>query len=580
MYTFLGLDNHVHHVLQTDFGPKPTPPISPAIANVISFTVQYLAVYFLLHAVKSYSQLQLAGRRTSYDRLLDQLARTVQFCPMLAILYIGIRLRAVTMDPLGAPPLYLQHWMNICAVAVIVDLVLVIFIHFSIGNESNAGMASWVLTMLKFGILGILYAGLAFMIIGFLGMQAPEGGVTPSEPVPGQIPVIVPPTTTSTTTVPPIPPVGEETNELPEGVTDSSELEEEDTTPPLPPALMCLISLTIQYFAIYFCLNVVMMWNKLMRGGFKTPLEKILDEVKETCKFCPILAVLFIGARMRALELDPEGAPQKWAQNLMEIATNCVLAQTVLQLFLPFFTGKWNAKLDTDGNVASRSSKTGTVGFLISFARYVMLIGLYISIIGVCWSVMTIRAPKGKTSFPVSPAMVNVMILVCLFVIMYFLLSAVKTYTEIFMDVNVQSTVVERVLTASLPALEYIPMVCVLFVGCRMRALQVHPSGRPQKWAQDMMCFTSYGIIALTVVSLIIPFFTYELEDDEEIPLVAEEIKNDIGNKTQPPPKPQRPLSGNAKMFTFIKFIFLGGTYICVGGIISSMFSISANAYQ
>ena len=48
--------------------------------------------------------------------------------------------------------------------------------------------------------------------------------------------------------------------------------------------------------------------------------------------FAPMLAVLFIGARMRALQMDPvNGASQKWAQNCFFMCTYALLLLDLLE---------------------------------------------------------------------------------------------------------------------------------------------------------------------------------------------------------------------------------------------------------
>ena len=46
--------------------------------------------------------------------------------------------------------------------------------------------------------------------------------------------------------------------------------------------------------------------------------------------FAPMLAVLFIGLRMRALQItDNRGSPQKWAQQGMFLCTYAILMQVL-----------------------------------------------------------------------------------------------------------------------------------------------------------------------------------------------------------------------------------------------------------
>merc|ERR1719355_357288 len=55
-----------------------------------------------------------------------------------------------------------------------------------------------------------------------------------------------------------------------------------------------------------------------------------------TMAFAPMLSVLFIAARMRALQMDPiHGSPQRWAQNCFYACTYCIILQCILAIAVP-----------------------------------------------------------------------------------------------------------------------------------------------------------------------------------------------------------------------------------------------------
>jgi hypothetical protein len=67
--------------------------------------------------------------------------------------------------------------------------------------------------------------------------------------------------------------------------------------------------------------------------------------------FCPMLAILFVGTRMYALQItDNKGAPQGWVQDGMYLATWSLLIQFVMVLVTPCATGV-PAQVDEDGNI-------------------------------------------------------------------------------------------------------------------------------------------------------------------------------------------------------------------------------------
>merc|ERR1719235_1670730 len=109
--------------------------------------------------------------------------------------------------------------------------------------------------------------------------------------------------------------------------------------------MQCIIHLTIQFFAVYLALWLAISIRQYTRtrfddddfeaqraSGSYLPLE-ILETACHTVMFCPMLCVLFLAARMRALQLTRnKGAPQGWAQDAMRFATVCVLAQLIVVL--------------------------------------------------------------------------------------------------------------------------------------------------------------------------------------------------------------------------------------------------------
>merc|ERR1719316_450134 len=71
-------------------------------------------------------------------------------------------------------------------------------------------------------------------------------------------------------------------------------------------------------------------------NGYLHLLQEALTTATLSINFAPMLAVLFIGARMRALQMDPvNGSPQSWAQNCFFMCTYALLAQTICSVCVP-----------------------------------------------------------------------------------------------------------------------------------------------------------------------------------------------------------------------------------------------------
>merc|ERR1719389_155475 len=124
--------------------------------------------------------------------------------------------------------------------------------------------------------------------------------------------------------------------------------------PPVSPAMQCVMNLTVQFFFVY-----LMLWLSVTVKQFTSSLNSVLDIAiptleagKATVQFCPMLAILFVGMRMRALQItNQQGAPQGYAQQAMFMSTYAVMIQVLMVLIMPLFTGGAPTKVDEDGNV-------------------------------------------------------------------------------------------------------------------------------------------------------------------------------------------------------------------------------------
>merc|ERR1719152_278469 len=97
------------------------------------------------------------------------------------------------------------------------------------------------------------------------------------------------------------------------------------------------MNLSAQYFFVYLGIAVCHTYQDFQgKTAFLTKLEGVFRMAVNTVNFAPMLCILFIGARMRALQLDPvNGNPQPWAQKCFYLCTYAVLVQLVLILTVP-----------------------------------------------------------------------------------------------------------------------------------------------------------------------------------------------------------------------------------------------------
>jgi hypothetical protein len=121
-------------------------------------------------------------------------------------------------------------------------------------------------------------------------------------------------------------------------------------TIPISPTMQCVINLTFQFFFVYIWIWAAITIKEFT--GFEWALMmQTMENAKGIVMFCPMLAILFVGTRMLALQLtDNKGAPQGWCQDGMYMATWSLLIQFVMVLITPCATGE-PAQVDEDGNI-------------------------------------------------------------------------------------------------------------------------------------------------------------------------------------------------------------------------------------
>merc|ERR1719408_1016214 len=177
-------------------------------------------------------------------------------------------------------------------------------------------------------------------------------------------------------------------------------------TPPISVTMQCVVNLTTQFFICYLLIWVAVTVKELT--GFEMHfISNCMENAKGTIAFCPMLAILFVGTRMFALQItNNKGAPQGWAQDGMYMATWAVLLQFMMVLLIPICTlvmeGKaTHPELDDDGNVKwNPSGKFALIA--VQVIRWLGFILLYVGTICVMVGAftMTPETANGRGSVP------------------------------------------------------------------------------------------------------------------------------------------------------------------------------------
>jgi len=324
-----------------------------------NLAMQFFFVYLAIAVVQTWEQ--IVGRSVESTKLggvLQLATNTVNFAPMLSILFIGARMRALQIDPVnGNPQKWAQMCFRLCAYSVLCQLVLVLAVPYVLGGTCVRGASEgditfevpnptvfWLLSTIRYALMLALYGGFTAVIVSVFLISAPN----PAD------------------------------------------------TPPVSPAMICVMNLTVQYFFVYLMLWVLITvkqlslgWNTLRYDSFFSSAIATMEAAKNTVMFAPMLAVLFIGLRMRALQIsDQKGQPQKFAQQGMYLSTYAVMIQVGMVLLMPLFLGG-PPKVDDDGNVVSKPSSP-MLGYVTVAIRYLALLCLYGGVVAIIYGLFTI----------------------------------------------------------------------------------------------------------------------------------------------------------------------------------------------
>lgn len=343
------------------WGEEGAPPVSPAVACTMNLATQFFVVYLLVALVKTTQE--LSGNTpflTKLGGLLTLAKFTVNFAPMLCILFIGARMRALQMDPKhGNPQKWAQNCFYMCAYSVLIQTVLVIVMPFCTACECKQGSSEGdVVFEMENATLGIIIS-----VVRWICLIALYGGFSA---VIYSVFVIEHPTDVS-------------------------------LTPPISPAMQCVMNLTVQYFFIYLCLWVAITAQQFLGSSpFWDKTIAIFDAGRATVMFAPMLSMLFIGTRMRALQLTkatdgtipPTAGPQGWAQDGMFLSTWSCLVQVLMAILVPILTGS-TPEMDEDGNLKTPEGAGKIMGIICDLIKYLCLISMYGGAVTVMYAVYT-----------------------------------------------------------------------------------------------------------------------------------------------------------------------------------------------
>jgi len=455
--------------------------VTTAMQCVVSLTIQFMIVYTALAVCRMAADAWgMKYDNVPIQKILQTATLTVAFAPMLAILFLAFRMRVNQLTKnRGDPPDWAQVCMYFCTYAVLLMTLCVCIIPLFTGEVfgvdpktgqipedthpfKNQALAIGF-TVLKYIILLMLYVGALGVVYGIITFVPPKGF-------------------------------------WPEGKKF-----------PVAPAVQCTMILSCQYFIVYGGMQIARTWTQFtgIAPNFTSKVENALLTATASMNFAPMLAVLFIAARMRAFNMDPiNGNPQKWAQNCFFMCTYALLAQTCFSVAVPLILQGEAKPGKVEGDM-EYTVENKAFGSVMAIGRYIMMICLYIGAGCVVYSIFTIQHPKGpEYTIPISPTMQCVINLTFQFFFVYIWIWAAITIKEF---TGFEWALMTQTMENAKGVVFFCPMLAILFVGTRMRALMLTDSkGAPQGWCQDGMYMATWSLLIQFVMVLITPCATGE----------------------------------------------------------------------
>jgi len=516
-------------------------PVPTTSRCIIIMCVQYMIIYTALAVCRTWQEFSGTGKG-KVEAGLRGAAQTLTYGPMLCVLFIACRMRVEFLsDGKDQPQVWVQNCMYSLTFAVLASTLLVLVMPLVTGkplalkegtcdlerpclgpfpqtlsnnkeSEVDSKYVFYGLTIARYLILLGLYGGLAGVIVGTCLY-------------------------------------------LPPGAHDLSEL------PAPAPAVMCTMIMAVVFFATQ--LVIAMCRSYAEYSGVEFPkLNGVMNAAATTVEFAPMLSILFLAARMRALQHD--GQPQAWAQNCMFFSTTAMCATTLLAIAVPLTMGG-TMKTNPATKESTFEVPNPMLGYVLLGVRYICMLSFYGGAVGVAYSIFTFEAPAGAdATLPVSPTVQCVVNMTCQFFFVYFMMTGMLTVSEVsggncIQQLSGNSGPMEQwklysAIDSAKATLAFAPMLSVVFMTTSEYALLItDKKGAPQAWVQDGMYMATWSLLISFLMCLATGLVMDTVETDEDGNVVNKFSNTHVG------------LAVNAIRYLSMVLLYGGMTMVIVG---------------
>lgn len=452
-------------------------PVSWSFWCVIQLAVQYVTVHAALGAATAVNR---AWRNSAAAavQLLEEATFAVTCCPMLAVLFLGFRMRAVQLagdtDPHELATERAAPFMVLCVLAVLGQLLVVLAIPCTVGSLKAPLADSGELVMSHsranpagggFEVATCFFV--ACLCWGALGVCRVLAS---------------------------LPPLGEAWF---------------DDGAPASAALACTVALAVVFLAVHLGLAASWAVGELRPGPLSDKSSGVFSVARSTVSPAPVVCAMFMATRIRALQLEQGYGLQLWLPWAFYVCTGSMILQTVVCILPPLLDkGCVVLQREPDASTAYTFSSP-RVWIIMNGVRCLLLTLLYAGVCVIVFSVHAI-ADEEHPEPRVPPAILCTMNLSILFLQVHtapFVLSTIGLFVGGWKEFTQKAVLVFR---GCLAAVMYVPLLVTIFLGACQRALQLciaKDSGaqrrsNPQTWAQDAMFCATWCMAMMVMAEL------------------------------------------------------------------------------
>jgi len=162
---------------------------------------------------------------------------------------------------------------------------------------------------------------------------------------------------------------------------------ESQEAPPLSPTIQAVLALLLAFFLVHVLLWAITFTRTVLRWPCEVAHYTLLA-ARVGVSLNPLLCALFLGARMRALQIsENRGSPQWWEQDFLYLCVGATFMQVFCCLMLPFFTNAATS-IGSDG-LPVYDLRPMVGAYAVTLVKYVALLCLHGGVAGICIAVFS-----------------------------------------------------------------------------------------------------------------------------------------------------------------------------------------------